>query len=448
MPQLKNNTLNLKIKMDNKTMNPFSSGLTSNSTNVVNNPFTANLNKPNTLISPFSNPSNTVQNQQGQQNTNNPITTNQGNNTNQQSTVQFGFNPFQSNQNANPQPQQQQNSGINLFQYINSQTPQNQNTNLFNIPQQTNNIQNKPNNINEPPMSFPSNRPKIIQGQFTEYGNSEMVNKQSLEEIRAILTNFTRCMDTNYPDNGFKYMLYNVLPKDNANTIQSEELKRYFPYQINEEGGYNCVDYNLWEKATKYNPNNKLLYPYQISSALQLKNRVKNMNDKQNIILNQYKMIRKNIEEIHQNFEIKAEEKLKVINEKRRLIKEKFLRVIKRIAELADGRKNAMKDTELEKTIQAKLKNLKLNLNDSSEIKKKLDTISTVPSDIYSSESTEQEKDIIKSMSRERMTKNKAMLENVKHLVSVTFENLKSNIATIRGIRNDLDYYKANQHFK
>ena len=158
--------------------------------------------------------------------------------------------------------------------------------------------------------------------------------------------------------------------------------------------------------------------------------------------------VRKNIEEIHQNFEIKAEEKLKVINEKRRLIKEKFLRVIKRIAELADGRKNAMKDTELEKTIQAKLKNLKLNLNDSSEIKKKLDTISTVPSDIYSSESTEQEKDIIKSMSRERMTKNKAMIENMKHLVSVTFENLKSNIATIRGIRNDLDYYKANQHFK
>ena len=159
-------------------------------------------------------------------------------------------------------------------------------------------------------------------------------------------------------------------------------------------------------------------------------------------------MKRKNIEEIHQNFEIKAEEKLKVINEKRRLIKEKFLRVMKRIAELADGRKNAMKDTELEKTIQAKLKNLKLNLNDSSEIKKKLDTISTVPSDIYSSESTEQEKDIIKSMSRERMTKNKAMIENMKHLVSVTFENLKSNIATIRGIRNDLDYYKANQHFK
>ena len=87
-------------------------------------------------------------------------------------------------------------------------------------------------------------------------------------------------------------------------------------------------------------------------------------------------------------------------------------------------------------------------MNDSSEIKKKLDTISTVPSDIYSSESTEQEKDIIKSMSRERMTKNKAMIENMKHLVSVTFENLKSNIATIRGIRNDLDYYKANQHFK
>ena len=51
-------------------------------------------------------------------------------------------------------------------------------------------------------------------------------------------------------------------------------------------------------------------------------------------------------------------------------------------------------------------------------------------------------------MSRERMTKNKAMIENMKHLVSVTFENLKSNIATIRGIRNDLDYYKANQHFK
>ena len=49
-----------------------------------------------------------------------------------------------------------------------------------------------------------------------------------------------------------------------------------------------------------------------------------------------------------------------------------------------------------------------------SEIKKKLDTISTVPSDIYSSESTEQEKDIIKSMSRERMTKNKAMIEKIK----------------------------------
>lgn len=448
MPQLKNNTLNLKIKMENKPNNPFAPFQSTNTTNITNNPFTANQNKSNTFVSPFSNPSNTTQNQQGQPNTNNPITANQGNTTNQQNTITFGTNQFQPNQNVNPQPQQQQqNTGINLFQYINGQQPQNQNTNIFSNPQQSNNTQNNTNNVNEPPMSFPSNRPKIIQGQFTEYGNSEMVNKQSLEEIRLVLTNFTRCMDTNCPENGFKYMLYNLLPKDN-NTLQSEELKRYFPYQINEEGSYNCIDYNLWEKASKYNPNNKVLYPFQISSAVQLKNRMKNMNNKQNIILSEYKILRKNIEDNHQRFQNQAEEKLKVINEKRRLIKQKFLRVSKLIAELAEGRKNVKRDIELEKTIQAKLKNLKLNLSDSSEIKKKLDTISSVPSEVYSSESTEQENNILQSISRERMEKNRAMIENMKHLVSVTFENLKSNIATIKGIRNDLDYYKANQHFK
>lgn len=351
-------------------------------------------------------------------------------------------NPFLSSQ---PQQGQGVIFSVPPSYSVKPQPPPLNSSNPF-IPQNQS-LQLKNSYIMEPPLSFPSNRPPVITGQFTQYGNSETMNAQNINEISTILVNFVNSMDTKCPENLFKYMVYNTIPKEHLYKIQYEELKRYFPYQINEEGGYNCIDYNMWQKASKYSPNSNLFYPFQISSVSQLKNRVKNLNDKQNIILNQYKLIKRNLEKINGNFEIKVEDEFKVIKQKRKLIKEKFIKICNLVSNIAIAKGKAKKDVELEQMIMSKVKNIKKNINETSEIKKQIDIVSSIPPEVYT-DNYDDENNILNTVSKGRMFKNKKVINELTNLLSFSFDNLKKNIAIIKGIRNDLDFYKINEHFK
>ena len=310
-----------------------------------------------------------------------------------------------------------------------------------NVPQYNNYVFSQPQN-NIMPQSFPSNKPPIIIGQFTQYGNNQITNTKDINEIYAILQNFLNSFNPSHTDNIFKGILYNSF-QSTIHSSQYDELKRYYPYQLNEEGGYNCIDFNLWDQATKHNPNSSLFYPIQISSPLQLKNRCKLMEMSQKELLVNFKRIKSRLEQINNNFDFKVEEQLQLIQLKRKKIKQKLLNICNIMNDIAVKKGKAKQNSTLHKELVSRLENIKMKIN-STKIMEGIKNISAIPKETYSEINEDKNREVVMKMSKERLIKNKQMINELRNLVSFTCGNLQKNLKIVNGIKSDLEIIKKN----
>ena len=111
-------------------------------------------------------------------------------------------------------------------------------------------------------------------------------------EVQLLFQTIVNAYNPSSPSNLFKYFLYTKIPYGTDGRVYNQ----YSPYVRSEDGTTNCIDYNLWLKATQDNKNPQTTFPTQISSPKQFVSRLK-MNEVQLLsVLEEIVKMQKNLE--------------------------------------------------------------------------------------------------------------------------------------------------------
>ena len=340
----------------------------------------------------------------GNTNTNNQNTTTGGGLFSNTTTTNTNGTSLFGNTNTN----QQNNQGTGLFGnttttntntgggLFGNTTTTNQGTSLFG------NTQNKPTTI---------------------FGNSTN-NQQSTSLFGT--TVFT-------PSNLFKYFLYTKIPYGTDGRVYNQ----YAPYVRSEDGTTNCIDYNLWLKATQENKNPQTTFPTQISSPKQFVSRLK-MNEVQLLsVLEKIVKMQKNLESLNIKCGNEIDTELHNAREKMKKIKNLLTLVSTKMAKLGIRTGKVDKNVAVEKKIEEKLVHIASFTNEGSEINRKINMLRNASLENTTIE--QDETNYMKDMNKIRIDRNINVLRQMKQIIDSQFSNLNKNIKIINGIQNDLN---------
>lgn len=348
-------------------------------------------------------------------------------------------NPFNSNNNP-IQPHSN-----NAFNNVSQQNQFSSNQSVL-IPQNLSSLLPNNNNINTTSSNSNSYNNTVIAGQGYDSAYDQSINYLHNKEVFNVLQSFLISLDSKNPANVFKYMIYNGIPDNFKKTIQASIFKRYYPYQKNSDGSFNCIDYLLWQKALKFNPNQDTYYPIQLSSSGQLKQRAEKDEQVQLALLKTLKMAKEIIEKSKSTYDSSINNELGLIKQKRNLIKMKMCSICKQISSIAVLKGKAKKDVEIENNIANKLKELRKSLDDKGELMVKMNNIASCPIDVF--HPIDQFSDEQTKMSEERLMKTSKALNDLRSLVYFASGSIQKNIIIAQGIQDDLEYLKSNGCFK
>lgn len=279
--------------------------------------------------------------------------------------------------------------------------------------------------------------------------NNLSQNRKDMEqwEIINVIQSYISAISTNSPNNIFKNMLYNRVPKGYENVI--EQFQRYNQLAKIDDTNQVFVDYNLWFKALHSNPNPSLYYPIQISSPSQLIHRIKTTEILEINAIETIMTLQENLNKLNNIYDNDIENEASAIRHKLTVIKNKQLYVITKMEKLAVITGKADKNFTMENLLIGKLNNLKSVLNDNNEYTSKIKELAGMTDLIGNYNNNSEDKDFFKEFDQTRLSKNINILRDMKKIFDVTLSSLKENVLITNFIKNDLDdlkkYGKINQ---
>ena len=253
-----------------------------------------------------------------------------------------------------------------------------------------------------------------------------------LYEIQILFQNFLHCSDPSNPANLFKYFCYTQVQEgENISYYQ-----HYYPFVQSEEG-INCIDYNLWLKATQNNPNPKNTFPTQISSPKQMVSRLKTDEIKLLTVLEEFVNMQKQMEMLNVKCNSEIEKELTNARANMKTIKKLLTEVSTKMAMLGIRLGRVDKNVVLEQKIQEKLIDIKAKTDKDSELMLKIDEVKNMAE---GSVNEQEEKQYMKEMNKFRLDKNMNTLRELKIIIDKQFKRLTDNIKVVNGIQNDINH--------
>ena len=277
--------------------------------------------------------------------------------------------------------------------------------------------------------SAPAPVPIPLYNQMGMYSSKKDID---LYEIQILFQNFLHCSDPSNPANLFKYFCYTQVQEgENISYYQ-----HYYPFVQSEEG-VNCIDYNLWLKATQNNPNPKNTFPTQISSPKQMVSRLKTDEIKLLTVLEEFVNMQKQMELLNVKCNSEIEKELTNARANMKTIKTLLTEVSTKMAMLGIRLGRVDKNVVLEQKIQEKLIDIKAKTDKDSELMVKIDEIKNMAE---GSVNEQEEKQYMKEMNKFRLDKNMNTLRELKIVIDKQFKRLTDNIKVVNGIQNDINH--------
>ena len=277
--------------------------------------------------------------------------------------------------------------------------------------------------------SAPAPVPIPLYNQMGMYSSKKDID---LYEIQILFQNFLHCSDPSNPANLFKHFCYTQVQEgENISYYQ-----HYYPFVQSEEG-VNCIDYNLWLKATQNNPNPKNTFPTQISSPKQMVSRLKTDEIKLLTVLEEFVNMQKQMELLNVKCNSEIEKELTNARANMKTIKTLLTEVSTKMAMLGIRLGRVDKNVVLEQKIQEKLIDIKAKTDKDSELMVKIDEVKNMAE---GSVNEQEEKQYMKEMNKFRLDKNMNTLRELKIVIDKQFKRLTDNIKVVNGIQNDINH--------
>ena len=252
-------------------------------------------------------------------------------------------------------------------------------------------------------------------------------------EVQLLFQTIVNAYNPSSPSNLFKYFLYTKIPYGTDGRVYNQ----YSPYVRSEDGTTNCIDYNLWLKATQDNKNPQTTFPTQISSPKQFVSRLK-MNEVQLLsVLEEIVKMQKNLESLNIKCGNEIDTELYNAREKMKKIKNLLTIVSTKMAKLGIRTGKVDKNVAIEKKIEEKLVHITSFTNEGSEINRKINMLRNASLENTTIE--QDENNYMKDMNKIRIDRNINVLRQMKQIIDSQFSNLNKNIKIINGIQNDLN---------
>ena len=252
-------------------------------------------------------------------------------------------------------------------------------------------------------------------------------------EVQLLFQTIVNAYNPSSPSNLFKYFLYTKIPYGTDGRVYNQ----YSPYVRSEDGTTNCIDYNLWLKATQDNKNPQTTFPTQISSPKQFVSRLK-MNEVQLLsVLEEIVKMQKNLESLNIKCGNEIDTELYNAREKMKKIKNLLTIVSTKMAKLGIRTGKVDKNVAIEKKIEEKLVHITSFTNEGSEINRKINMLRNASLENTTIE--QDESNYMKDMNKIRIDRNINVLRQMKQIIDSQFSNLNKNIKIINGIQNDLN---------
>ena len=312
----------------------------------------------------------------------------------------------------------------------------NQGNNLFGQNKPTTIFGNSSNNTQQSTSLFgntvftPSNQQNPPYSSLNAYPSKRDMD---IYEVQLLFQTIVNAYNPSSPSNLFKYFLYTKIPYGTDGRVYNQ----YSPYVRSEDGTTNCVDYNLWLKATQENKNPQTTFPTQISSPKQFVSRLK-MNEVQLLsVLEEIVKMQKNLESLNIKCGNEIDTELYNARDKMKKIKNLLTLVSTKMAKLGIRTGKVDKNVAVEKKIEEKLVHITSFTNEGSEINRKINMLRNASLENTTIE--QDESNYMKDMNKIRIDRNINVLRQMKQIIDSQFTNLNRNIKIINGIQNDLN---------
>lgn len=189
-------------------------------------------------------------------------------------------------------------------------------------------------------------------------------------ELTAELQQISGQITAYGPNNRFKLMLYNHIPRGTtASTLQSSKL------QANPENGqYYQIDQALHAEAMSKNPDPAHLYPWQINSCKQLYDRARLDFATVELFQEELTRVEDKLRDVEGDLNGKTGERLKAVSETQSALLEKLCRARMKLEKLLDMRHSLIRDSGVELKIRAKLDEIQRRL----ELRNRLDRLTNI----------------------------------------------------------------------
>lgn len=252
-------------------------------------------------------------------------------------------------------------------------------------------------------------------------------------EIQNLFQTIFSAYHPSSPANLFKYFLYTRIP----NGTDGRMYQQYSPYVKTEDGVNNCIDYDLWLKATQANTNPRTTFPTQISSPKQFVSRLKTNEIYLLSVLEEIVKMQKNLETLNIKCGNEIDSELYNAKDKMKKIKNLLTLVSTKMAKLGIRTGRVDKNVALEKRIEERLISIKSHIKEEGEINRHINMLRNAS--LENTTIDQYETNYMKDMNKMRIDKNINVLRQMKLIIDTQFGNLNKNIKIINGIQNDLN---------
>lgn len=252
-------------------------------------------------------------------------------------------------------------------------------------------------------------------------------------EIQNLFQTIFSAYHPSSPANLFKYFLYTRIP----NGTDGRMYQQYSPYVKTEDGVNNCIDYDLWLKATQANTNPRTTFPTQISSPKQFVSRLKTNEIYLLSVLEEIVKMQKNLETLNIKCGNEIDSELYNAKDKMKKIKNLLTLVSTKMAKLGIRTGRVDKNVALEKRIEERLISIKSHIKEEGEINRHINMLRNAS--LENTTMDQYETNYMKDMNKMRIDKNINVLRQMKLIIDTQFGNLNKNIKIINGIQNDLN---------
>jgi hypothetical protein len=285
----------------------------------------------------------------------------------------------------------------------------------------------------------PFNQP-MMNNPITNLMNPQS-QKREIEktEVFEVIQNYFNSLNPEHPQNAYKKMAYNRVPKGEEGNIAL--YQQYRQADKGEDGLMHYNDYNLWNQALTSKELQPHYYPFQISSLKQLYSRMTSTDVLLLSTILYTAKLQNYLNELNNTYDNEIEHLLADINRKKDQIKERQFKVMSKLEmfaiKIGKAEVNHQAQTNMLENISKLVTFINTNENYIPKISSQKHQLDTINFENFSPE-----KDFFNDFNEQRLEKCVNVLRDMKRMIEVNHNNLQVNLEITNGIRNDLEQIK------